>query len=59
MLGRDVAAYAREYERYFAENAGRSAAALQMLDPAPRVVLDPQMGVATAGRSAPGRIRRR
>ncbi len=28
MLGRDVAAYAREYERYFAEHAGRSAAPL-------------------------------
>ncbi|HEY6469746.1 MAG TPA: bifunctional aldolase/short-chain dehydrogenase [Candidatus Dormibacteraeota bacterium] len=52
MLGRDVAAYAREYEGYFADNAGRSCTPLQMLDSAPRVVLDPQVGVATAGRSA-------
>jgi rhamnose utilization protein RhaD (predicted bifunctional aldolase and dehydrogenase)/NAD(P)-dependent dehydrogenase (short-subunit alcohol dehydrogenase family) len=52
MVGRDVAAYARDYERYFAEHAGRSAAPLQMLDPAPRVIVDPQMGVVSAGRSA-------
>jgi rhamnose utilization protein RhaD (predicted bifunctional aldolase and dehydrogenase)/NAD(P)-dependent dehydrogenase (short-subunit alcohol dehydrogenase family) len=52
MVGRDVATYAREYERYFAEHAHRSAAPLQMLDAAPRVVVDPQMGVVSAGRSA-------
>jgi rhamnose utilization protein RhaD (predicted bifunctional aldolase and dehydrogenase)/NAD(P)-dependent dehydrogenase (short-subunit alcohol dehydrogenase family) len=52
MLGRDVAAYAREYERYFAEHAGRSPAPLKMLDAAPRVVVYPQMGVVSAGRSS-------
>jgi rhamnose utilization protein RhaD (predicted bifunctional aldolase and dehydrogenase)/NAD(P)-dependent dehydrogenase (short-subunit alcohol dehydrogenase family) len=52
MVGRDVANYAREYERSFAENAGRSASPLKMLDAAPRVVIDPQMGVLSAGRSA-------
>jgi rhamnose utilization protein RhaD (predicted bifunctional aldolase and dehydrogenase)/NAD(P)-dependent dehydrogenase (short-subunit alcohol dehydrogenase family) len=52
MLGRDVASYAQEYERYFAENARRSAAPLQMLDAAPRVIIDLQMGVVSAGRSA-------
>jgi rhamnose utilization protein RhaD (predicted bifunctional aldolase and dehydrogenase)/NAD(P)-dependent dehydrogenase (short-subunit alcohol dehydrogenase family) len=52
MLGRDVERYAREYERDFAANAYRSAAPLQILDAAPRVVVDPQMGVASAGRSA-------
>lgn len=52
MVGRDVATYARDYERYFAEHASRSAARLQMLDAAPRVVVDPQMGVVSAGRSA-------
>ncbi len=52
MLGRDVATYARDYERYFAEHAGKSSAPLKMLDAAPRVVIDPQMGVASAGRSA-------
>jgi rhamnose utilization protein RhaD (predicted bifunctional aldolase and dehydrogenase)/NAD(P)-dependent dehydrogenase (short-subunit alcohol dehydrogenase family) len=52
MLGRDVERYAREYEHYFAEHAGRSAAPLRMLDAAPRVVIDAQMGVVSAGRSA-------
>ena len=31
MVGRDVASYAREYERYFAEHAGRSAAPLNAM----------------------------
>jgi rhamnose utilization protein RhaD (predicted bifunctional aldolase and dehydrogenase)/NAD(P)-dependent dehydrogenase (short-subunit alcohol dehydrogenase family) len=52
LLGRDVATYRREYERYFAEHAHRSEQPLKMLDPAPRVVLDPQMGVVAAGPSA-------
>jgi rhamnose utilization protein RhaD (predicted bifunctional aldolase and dehydrogenase)/NAD(P)-dependent dehydrogenase (short-subunit alcohol dehydrogenase family) len=52
MLGRDVAGYARAYERYFTENARRSGTPLQMLDAAPRVVVDEQMGVVSAGRSA-------
>ncbi|MBV9174472.1 MAG: bifunctional aldolase/short-chain dehydrogenase [Chloroflexi bacterium] len=49
MLGRDVAAYARAYERYFQEHADGG---LQILDAAPRVVLDRALGVCTAGRSA-------
>ena len=52
LLGRDVAAYAREYERYFAEHSNRSERPLHALDPAPRVVIDPQLGVVAAGRSA-------
>jgi NAD(P)-dependent dehydrogenase (short-subunit alcohol dehydrogenase family) len=52
MLGRDVAMYARSYEQYFAEHARKSVSPLQMLDAAPRVVIDPQMGVVSAGRSA-------
>jgi rhamnose utilization protein RhaD (predicted bifunctional aldolase and dehydrogenase)/NAD(P)-dependent dehydrogenase (short-subunit alcohol dehydrogenase family) len=52
MIGRDVAAYAREYERYFADHAKKSASHLQMLDAAPRVVVDPHLGVVSAGRSA-------
>lgn len=47
MLGRDVVAYAKDYESYFDEHAeGRS---LRILDPAPRVILDPEMGMVTAG----------
>jgi rhamnose utilization protein RhaD (predicted bifunctional aldolase and dehydrogenase)/NAD(P)-dependent dehydrogenase (short-subunit alcohol dehydrogenase family) len=52
MLGRDVATYASVYQLYFAEHAARSSAPLEMLDPAPRVIVDPQMGVVSAGLSA-------
>ena len=47
LIGRDVATYAKDYETYFDTHvAGRS---LRMLDPAPRVVLDPVFGMVTAG----------
>jgi rhamnose utilization protein RhaD (predicted bifunctional aldolase and dehydrogenase)/NAD(P)-dependent dehydrogenase (short-subunit alcohol dehydrogenase family) len=49
MLGRDVSAFAREYRAYF-EQQGNSA--LKMLDPAPRVVLDPILGMCTVGKTA-------
>jgi NAD(P)-dependent dehydrogenase (short-subunit alcohol dehydrogenase family) len=52
MLGRDVSEFKRNYESYFAEHAARSAQPLKMLDPAPRVILDSQLGVITIGRSA-------
>jgi rhamnose utilization protein RhaD (predicted bifunctional aldolase and dehydrogenase)/NAD(P)-dependent dehydrogenase (short-subunit alcohol dehydrogenase family) len=49
MLGRDVKGYAQRYQQYFERYAKGSKA---MLDPAPRMVLDPQLGFAAAGRSA-------
>ncbi|MGH9026406.1 MAG: bifunctional aldolase/short-chain dehydrogenase [Acidimicrobiia bacterium] len=52
MLDFDVKAYAAEYERYFARNATRSLLPLTMVDPAPRVVLDRELGLVTAGRTA-------
>jgi len=52
MIGRDVEAFADEYRRYFQENQDRGRVPLQMLDPAPRVVLDPELGMLTLGRSA-------
>jgi NAD(P)-dependent dehydrogenase (short-subunit alcohol dehydrogenase family) len=51
MLGRDVAAYASAYQAYFARNVSRAAASPRMLDPAPRVVLDPMLGLGCVGRS--------
>ncbi|HQU16476.1 MAG: short-chain dehydrogenase [Chromatiales bacterium 21-64-14] len=51
MLGRDVAAYARAYRAYFEAHAPRGGAKT-MLDPAPRVVLDPELGLCVAGRTA-------
>lgn len=52
MLGRDAAAYAEQYRAAFEAYAPSSKQPLTMLDPAPRVVLDPEIGLATAGRSA-------
>jgi rhamnose utilization protein RhaD (predicted bifunctional aldolase and dehydrogenase)/NAD(P)-dependent dehydrogenase (short-subunit alcohol dehydrogenase family) len=51
MLGRDVAAYAAAYRDYFARGAAASADAKTMVDPAPRVVLDAQLGLGCVGRS--------
>jgi rhamnose utilization protein RhaD (predicted bifunctional aldolase and dehydrogenase)/NAD(P)-dependent dehydrogenase (short-subunit alcohol dehydrogenase family) len=66
-IGRDVAAYVAAYKEYFAAHtdqrpttndqgqSGRSPTSnpqqLQMLDPAPRVVLDPELGLCTIGRT--------
>jgi rhamnose utilization protein RhaD (predicted bifunctional aldolase and dehydrogenase)/NAD(P)-dependent dehydrogenase (short-subunit alcohol dehydrogenase family) len=52
MIGRDVAAYAREYQAYFERHAPRANGPKRMLDPAPRVVLDAQLGLVSLGRSA-------
>jgi rhamnose utilization protein RhaD (predicted bifunctional aldolase and dehydrogenase)/NAD(P)-dependent dehydrogenase (short-subunit alcohol dehydrogenase family) len=52
MLGRDVNGYAETYREYFARNVSRAKEPKTMLDPAPRVVLDPEFGLTTAGRSA-------
>ncbi|HEY0583871.1 MAG TPA: bifunctional aldolase/short-chain dehydrogenase, partial [Chloroflexota bacterium] len=51
-LGRDVAAFSTAYEGYFEEHGASSGQTLKMLDPAPRVVLDPGLGVVTIGRTA-------
>ena len=52
LLGRDLSAYAQAYRAYFNENSSRSPQPLTMLDPAPRVILDPELGVVTIGRTA-------
>ena len=52
LLGRDVAAYAKAYRDYFARNASRAKEPKTMLDPAPRIILDPEFGLAGVGRSA-------
>jgi rhamnose utilization protein RhaD (predicted bifunctional aldolase and dehydrogenase)/NAD(P)-dependent dehydrogenase (short-subunit alcohol dehydrogenase family) len=52
MLGRDVEQYAASYREYFAGNSPHVKERKTMLDPAPRVVLDPEIGLATVGRSA-------
>ena len=52
MIGRDIGVFVEEYRRYFQENQDRGRVPLQMLDPAPRVVLDPELGLLALGRSA-------
>ena len=53
MVGRDVDAYVEAYRRYFQEHskARGAGSSIEMLDPAPRVVLDPELGLCTAGRT--------
>ncbi|HEX6870566.1 MAG TPA: bifunctional aldolase/short-chain dehydrogenase [Micromonosporaceae bacterium] len=50
LLGTDVARYAEEYRRYYEEHQSRGRVPLTMLDPAPRVILDTELGMITIGR---------
>jgi rhamnose utilization protein RhaD (predicted bifunctional aldolase and dehydrogenase)/NAD(P)-dependent dehydrogenase (short-subunit alcohol dehydrogenase family) len=52
LIGRDLAAFRRDYEGYFSACAPGAGPRPAMLDPAPRVVLDPEWGLAAAGGSA-------
>jgi rhamnose utilization protein RhaD (predicted bifunctional aldolase and dehydrogenase)/NAD(P)-dependent dehydrogenase (short-subunit alcohol dehydrogenase family) len=52
LLGRDVQAYAEAYREYFSRNAASAKESKTMLDPAPRVVLDDELGMCCVGRSA-------
>jgi len=48
----DFDAYAEAYGRYFEANKGRRSEDLTPVDPAPRVLLDPRLGMLTAGRTS-------
>jgi len=52
MLGRDVGAYAAAYREYFNRHAPAAKEPKTMLDPAPRVILDPEYGLGCVGRTA-------
>jgi len=52
MVGRDVNAYVEEYEAYFVEHELVAKERKAMLDPAPRVVLDRDLGLCSIGRTA-------
>ncbi len=52
MIGRDVAAYAKWYGEYFERHAAKSKEKKTMLDPAPRMALDPALGFIAMGRTA-------
>ncbi len=50
LVGRDVKSYCADYKNYFSENTrGR---ALKMLDTAPRIILDKELGLCAIGRTA-------
>ena len=52
MVGTDVDAYVAGYRRYFEENRHHARTELTMLDPAPRVVVDRELGLLTVGDTA-------
>ncbi len=51
LVGIDIAGYVAAYNQYVTDNERRRGITVTRLDPAPRVVLDPQWGMLTAGRS--------
>jgi rhamnose utilization protein RhaD (predicted bifunctional aldolase and dehydrogenase)/NAD(P)-dependent dehydrogenase (short-subunit alcohol dehydrogenase family) len=51
LVGRDVAAYTQRYRDWYTAQAVGAATPLTMLDPAPRIVLDAELGMLTVGRS--------
>lgn len=52
LLGRDLKSYCQQYKAYFAEYAPQAKQPVTMLDPVPRVVLDPEWGLLTIGKTA-------
>jgi rhamnose utilization protein RhaD (predicted bifunctional aldolase and dehydrogenase)/NAD(P)-dependent dehydrogenase (short-subunit alcohol dehydrogenase family) len=52
MLGRDINKYIEDYKKYFEENEPLAKDRKKMLDPAPRVVLDPEFGLCAIGRTS-------
>ncbi|MFM7677716.1 MAG: SDR family NAD(P)-dependent oxidoreductase, partial [Roseiflexaceae bacterium] len=50
LVGRDVAAYGARYQQWFTAHQATVAGDLTMLDPAPRIILDPELGMLTVGR---------
>ncbi len=52
MLGRDVKAYVKAYREYFAAQEPLANERKTMLDAAPRLVLDPELGMCAIGKTA-------
>ena len=52
LLGRGVQDYVNAYETYFKTHVAQAKEAKTMLDPAPRVVLDPVLGLCAIGKNA-------
>ncbi|MFM7045502.1 MAG: bifunctional aldolase/short-chain dehydrogenase [Ilumatobacteraceae bacterium] len=49
LVGRDISAYADGYRSFYERNRHRARTEVSMLDPAPRVVLDPELGMLAIG----------
>jgi rhamnose utilization protein RhaD (predicted bifunctional aldolase and dehydrogenase)/NAD(P)-dependent dehydrogenase (short-subunit alcohol dehydrogenase family) len=52
MLGQDVDSYVKNYQAYFAEHSPVAREPKTMLDPAPRIIIDPQLGICAVGLGA-------
>ncbi len=52
LVGRNVDTYAQAYRTYFGQHAPSAKETKSMLDPAPRVVLDAELGMCSIGRTA-------
>ena len=52
MLGRDIKAYVEDYKKYFESLEPQAQERKAMLDEAPRVVLDNELGLCAVGKSA-------
>jgi rhamnose utilization protein RhaD (predicted bifunctional aldolase and dehydrogenase)/NAD(P)-dependent dehydrogenase (short-subunit alcohol dehydrogenase family) len=52
LVGRNVAEFAAAYAAYFARHAPHARTEPTMLDPAPRIILDQELGLITVGTSA-------
>lgn len=52
LVGRDIEEYANDYREYFQRNESRSHQPISMLDAAPRIVLDPELGMLAVGAQA-------
>ena len=51
LLGRNINAYADTYRSYFKTYSATSAKEMTILDQVPRIILDPELGMCTMGRS--------
>ena len=52
LIGRDVDSYVHDYKSYFEAQSANARDEKTMLDTAPRVILDKELGMVTAGKSA-------
>jgi len=52
LVGRDVQGYVEAYKKYFAEYNPTAKEKKTMLDPAPRVILDSELGMCAIGKNA-------